>query len=109
MLHHQLLAKVVGLAADLDPLMQVLLKVGTVHDAILNRVGTVNEQLDLVLLPNLALALQGLLSGLLGGFCCRGHAAFYSETCLLRSQPYFSYVEEGETIFTWCTALMWWW
>ena len=66
--------------------MQVLLKVGTVHDAILNRVGAVDEQLDLVLLSkllhNLALALQGLLSGLLGGFCCRGHAAFYSETCL---------------------------
>ena len=72
--------------AYLDPLMQVLLKVGTVHDAILNRVGAVDEQLDLVLLAkllhNLALALQGLLSGLLSGFCCGGHAAFYSETCL---------------------------
>ena len=66
--------------------MEVLLEVSTVHDAILNWVGAVDEQLDLVFLAQLlhgfALALQGLLSGLLGGFCCRGHAAFYSETCL---------------------------
>ena len=70
----------------LDPLVKVLLKVGTIHDAILNRVGAIDEQLDLVFLAQLlhgfALALQGLLSGLLGGFCCGGHAAFYSETCL---------------------------
>ena len=70
----------------LDPLLQILLEVGTVHDAILNWVGAVDEQLDLVLLAEFlhgfALALQGLLSGLLGGFCCGGHAAFYSETCL---------------------------
>ena len=70
----------------LDPLVKVLLKIGTIHDAILNRVGAIDEQLDLVFLAQLlhgfALALQGLLSGLLGGFCCRGHAAFYSETCL---------------------------
>ena len=70
----------------LDPLVKVLLKIGTIHDAILNRVGAIDEQLDLVLLAkllhNLALALQGLLSGLLGCLCCGGHAAFYSETCL---------------------------
>ena len=70
----------------LDPLVKVLLKIGTIHDAILNRVGAIDEQLDLVFLAQLlhgfALALQGLLSGLLGGFCCGGHAAFYSETCL---------------------------
>ena len=54
----------------LDPLVKVLLKIGTIHDAILNRVGAIDEQLDLVLLAKLlhrlALPLEGLLARLLG-------------------------------------------
>jgi len=70
-LHGELFAKVVGLASNLDTLMEVLLEVGTVHDAILDRVGTINEELDLVLLAkllhSLTLTLELLLAGLL---CC---------------------------------------
>ena len=68
----------------LDPLLQVLLKVSTVHDAILHRVGAVNEQLDLVLLPqlldSLALSLQLLLARLCLLLLCDGHRGHrYSE------------------------------
>merc|ERR1719158_165505 len=66
-----LLAKVVGLASDLDPLVQVLLEVLAVHDAILHGVGAVDGELEgqLVLLAA-SLALQLLLAwALLGAGC----------------------------------------
>ena len=78
-LHGELLAEVAGLSSDLDALLEILLKVSAVHDAILNGVGAVNEELDLVLLAKLlqtlALALELLLAGLLGcGFLlCSNH------------------------------------
>merc|ERR1719304_104731 len=40
-LHGQLLAKVVGLASNLDALMKIFFKISTVHNAILNRVSAV--------------------------------------------------------------------
>ena len=68
--------------------MEVLLEVSTVHDAILNWVGAVDEQLDLVLLAELldsfTLPLELLLAGLLGRclLCCGSHYKWglYSET-----------------------------
>ena len=78
-LHGELLAEVAGLSSDLDALLEILLKVSTVHDAILNGVGAVNEELNLVLLAKLlqtlALTLELLLAGLLGcGFLlCSNH------------------------------------
>merc|ERR1712165_293188 len=61
-----LLAEVVGFATNLDPLAQVLLEVLAVHDAVLDRVGTVDGELEgqLVLLAA-SLALQLLLAGTL--------------------------------------------
>merc|ERR1719422_1133874 len=65
-LHGQLLAKIVGLASNLDALMKIFFKISTVHNAILNRVGAVNEELDLVLFSELlhsfTLTLQLLLA-----------------------------------------------
>ena len=78
-LHGELLAEVAGLASNLDALLEVLLEVSAVHDTILDGVGAVNEELDLVLLPKLlhtlALALELLLAGLLAGglLLCRCH------------------------------------
>merc|ERR1719154_946483 len=76
-LHGQLLSKVVGLASNLDTLMEVLLEVSTVHDAIHDRVGAVNEELDLVLLAklldSLTLALQLLLAWLFNCLLCWCH------------------------------------
>ena len=78
-LHGELLAEVAGLASDLDALLEVLLEVSAVHDTILDGVGAVNEELDLVLLAKLlqtlALTLELLLAGLLGcGFLlCSNH------------------------------------
>merc|ERR1719384_94458 len=67
-----LLAEVVGLASDLDPLVQVLLEVLAVHDAVLDGVGAVDGELEsqLVLLTatlslQLLLAWAGLLATLL--------------------------------------------
>merc|ERR1711899_5571 len=77
------LAEVVGFATNLDPLTQVLLEVLAVHDAVLDRVGAVDGELEgqLVLLAT-SLALQLLLAwtllragGLLGygsHFCFLG-------------------------------------
>merc|ERR1711899_650629 len=61
-----LLAEVIGFATNLDPPTQVLLEVLAVHDAVLDRVGTVNGELEgqLVLLAA-SLALQLLLAGTL--------------------------------------------
>ncbi len=63
-----LLAHVVCLASDLDPLVKVGLKVGAVHDSIFDRMRTVNGELEGGLLTtNLgqnSFALQGLLSRL---------------------------------------------
>ena len=57
--------------------MEVLLKVSAVHDAILNGVGAINEELDRVLLAELldglTLALQLLLAGLLDFLGCGSH------------------------------------
>merc|ERR1719510_2675044 len=84
--HGELLAKVGSLASDLNALLQVVLEVGTVHDAVLHGVGAVNEQLDLVLLAklldSLALTLQLLLAWCL--LCCWCHYKWglYSETRL---------------------------
>merc|ERR1719308_128997 len=89
-LHVELLAKVAGLASDLDALLEVFLKVSAVHDTILDRVGAINKELDLVLLAKLlqalSLALELLLarpfaSGLLLS-CCWRHffRGRYSET-----------------------------
>merc|ERR1719481_2466986 len=63
-----LLAEVVGFATNLDPLAQVLLEVLAVHDAVLDRVGAVDGELEgqLVLLAA-SLALQLLLAGTLLG------------------------------------------
>merc|ERR1712061_950650 len=63
-----LLAEVVGLATNLDPFTQVLLEVLAVHDAVLDRVGAVDGELEgqLVLLAP-SLALQLLLAGSLFG------------------------------------------
>merc|ERR1711915_482085 len=66
-----LLAEVVGFATNLDPLTQVLLEVLAVHDAVLDRVGAVDCELEgqLVLLAA-SLALQLLLAwALLGAGC----------------------------------------
>ena len=70
-LHGELLAEVAGLASNLDALLEVLLEVSAVHDTILDGVGAVNEELDLILLAKLlqtlALSLELLLAGPLGG------------------------------------------
>merc|ERR550525_2233284 len=87
-LHGELLAKVAGLAGNLDTLLEVFLEISAVHDSILDGVSAVNEELDLVLLPELlhpfTLPLQLLLAGLLGGglLCCWCHYKWglYSET-----------------------------
>merc|ERR1719323_2008280 len=47
--HGKLLSKVAGLSTNLDTFLKILLEVSTVHDAILDRVGAVDEELDLVL------------------------------------------------------------
>jgi len=92
-LHVELLAKVAGLASNLDTLLEVLLKVSTVHDAILDGVGAINEELDLILLAKLlqtlSLALELLLarpfaSGLLLSCCWRHFRGRYSETRYLK-------------------------
>merc|ERR1719461_118071 len=78
-LHGELLAKVAGLAGNLDALLEIFLEISAVHDSILHWVSAVNEELDLVLLPELlhtfTLPLQLLLPGLLGGglLCCWCH------------------------------------
>merc|ERR1719452_216369 len=78
-LHGEILAKVTGLSSDLDALLEILLEIGAVHDAILDGLGAVNEELDLVLLAKLlqtlALTLELLLAGLLGCglFLCSNH------------------------------------
>merc|ERR1719433_1754600 len=61
-----LLAEVIGFTTNLDPLAQVLLEVLAVHDAVLDRVGAVDGELEgqLVLLAA-SLALQLLLAGTL--------------------------------------------
>ena len=56
----------------LNPLLQILLEVGAVHNAVLDGVGAIDHQLDLVLLAELlnSLPLKGLptrLSGTLSG------------------------------------------
>merc|ERR1719510_1966327 len=88
-LHGELLTKVAGLAGNLDALLEVFLEISAVHDSILHWVSAVNEELDLVLLPELlhtfTLPLQLLLPGLLGGglLCCWCHYykwGLYSET-----------------------------
>merc|ERR1719195_1212205 len=63
-----LLAEVVGFATNFDPLTQVLLEVLAVHNAVLDRVGAVDGELEgqLVLLAA-SLALQLLLAGTLLG------------------------------------------
>merc|ERR1719461_1783400 len=69
-LHGELLAKVAGLAGNLDAIQEVFLEISAVHDSVLNWVSAVNEELDLVLLPELlhtfTLSLQLLLARLLG-------------------------------------------
>jgi len=66
-LEGQVIAEVTDLASDLNPLLQILLEIGAVHDSILDGVGAVDHELNLVLLTKLlnplALSLQGLLSG----------------------------------------------
>merc|ERR1739842_64729 len=52
-LHGELLAKVAGLPGNLDALLEVFLEISAVHDSILDRVSAVDEELDLVLLPEL--------------------------------------------------------
>merc|ERR1719412_3008924 len=88
-LHGELLAKVAGLAGNLDALLEIFLEISAVHDSILHWVSAVNKELDLVLLPELlhtfTLPLQLLLPGLLGGglLCCWCHYyewGLYSET-----------------------------
>jgi hypothetical protein len=62
----------------LDALHEILLKVGAVHDAVLDGVGAVDDELAVLLaqlLDALALALEGLLPGLLGGLGCDWHPA----------------------------------
>merc|ERR1719492_49447 len=87
-LHGELLAKVAGLAGNLDALLEVFLEISAVHDSILDWVSAVNEELDLVLLAELlhtfTLPLELLLAGLLGRglLCCWCHYKWglYSET-----------------------------
>merc|ERR1719228_286224 len=78
-----LLAEVVGFATHLDPLAQVLLEVLAVHNAVLDRVGAVDGELEgqLVLLAA-SLALQLLLAGTLLG--ARGLLGYGSHICFLR-------------------------
>merc|ERR1719365_210858 len=77
-----LLAEVVGFATYLDPLAQVLLEVLAVHDAVLDRVGAVDGELEgqLVLLAA-SLALQLLLAGTLLG--AGGLLGYGSHFCFL--------------------------
>merc|ERR1740131_618286 len=77
-----LLAEVVGFATNFDPLAQVLLEVLAVHDAVLDRVGAVNGELEgqLVLLAA-SLALQLLLAGTLLG--AGGLLGYGSHICFL--------------------------
>merc|ERR1719219_2103264 len=99
-LHGKLLAKVAGLAGNLDAILEIFLEISAVHDSILDWVSTVNEELDLVLLPELlhtfTLPLQLLLPGLLGGglLCCWCHYykwGLYSETRIsCRSESSFN-------------------
>jgi hypothetical protein len=68
-------AEVLGLAAHLDPLLEVGLEVGAVHDAVLDGVRAVDGELERGLLAadlgEAALATERLLSGL-GGLLGRG-------------------------------------
>merc|ERR1712177_93489 len=77
-----LLAEVIGFATNLDPLAQVLLEVLAVHDAVLDRVGAVDGELEgqLVLLAA-SLALQLLLAGTLLG--AGGLLGYGSHLCFL--------------------------
>ena len=80
-LHGELLAKVAGLAGNLDALLKVLLEVSAVQDSILGGVGAVNKELDLVLLSKLldalALSLELLLAWLLAGCLLLGTRCHY--------------------------------
>merc|ERR1719367_1211022 len=80
-----LLAEVVGFATHLDPLAQVLLEVLAVHDAVLDRVGAVDGELEgqLVLLAA-SLALKLLLTGTLLG--AGGLLGYGSHFLLLRGR-----------------------
>merc|ERR1719510_311258 len=74
-LHGELLAKVAGLAGNLDALLEVFLEISAVHDSILDWVSAVNEELDLVLLAEL------LGWGLLYSCWCHYYKwGLYSET-----------------------------
>merc|ERR1719228_1604128 len=84
-----LLAEVVGFATHLDPLAQVLLEVLAVHDAVLDRVGAVDGELQgQLVLVAASLALQLLLAGTLlgaGGLLGYGsHICFLGGTCVNR-------------------------
>ncbi len=52
-LQGQVSPKVARLTGNLDVLHEILLKVGAVHDAVLDGVGAVNDELHLVLLVQL--------------------------------------------------------
>merc|ERR1719167_1393675 len=81
-LQNDIITEVASLTTDLDPLLQILLEIGTIHDAILNGMGTIDHQLDLVLLTKLfhtlAFTLQGLLARSFGGhflLSCRSESS----------------------------------